>query len=518
MAPSHRYSPTDPNQLPPQLGRYEIIAPLGMGGMARVYLGLQRSSVGASKLVAIKQLRPEIVTDDGFLAMFADEARIALRLSHANVVSTFEVVAEPGEFFMVLEHLEGQSLAQVLRRIGREQMPRAEHLFILRQALAGLHYAHTLEDFDGTPLGIVHRDVSPANVFITYAGEVKLLDFGIAKVSGALAQTQQGMIKGKLGYASPEQCLAKSVDARSDVYAVGIMLWEALAQRRRALGETAAAVVQARILGTEEKLETTWPEAPAELSALVEKALAVDPAERVATALELDRALEPHTHQNGRALGQPEIAALMGHHFDAERTAQRRVIERFMAGSGRRSPVSFSLPVNRSQLETITEVEELDVQSVTTLGAVSGLMTIGAKRSHGRKLAALGGAVAVAALALWLLTRGGGTGDPSSDSPSTLPSAIASIENAAPSALPAMANPTSAEAEPPSAPSSSPPRSRLAPPVKRGAAPSLAPAKAASPSPSPNPSPQATEPGDDLRRPSAARPSRGIDDKDPYAR
>lgn len=507
MAPSHHRSPNDPGQL----GRYEIISPLGAGGMARVYLGLQRSSVGASKLVAIKQLRPEIVTDEGFLAMFADEARIALRLSHANVVSTFEVVAEPGEFFMVLEHLEGQSLAQVLRRVGREHMPRAEHLFILREALAGLHYAHTLQDFDGTPLDIVHRDVSPSNVFVTYSGEVKLLDFGIAKVSGALAQTQQGMIKGKLGYAAPEQCLAKPVDARSDVYAVGIMLWEALAQRRRALGETAAAVVQARVQGTEDRLEAIWPEAPPELAELVERALAVEPDDRIASAQELDSALEPYTRVEGRALGQAHLAALMTRYFDSERTAQRRVIEQFITSSGRRKAASFSLPGSRAQLETFTEV---DPQSVTTLGAVSGLMAIsGPTRPRRRKLwPAVSGAALVAGLAFWAFARGGGGEPPAAASPSLLPAASSS-SHAAPSAAPK--TPVAVSADPPTSSESAPgkqPRFRAASPVRHVAASAPAPAKPAAPNPA------SIEPGDDLKRPNTARPSHGIDDKDPYAR
>lgn len=517
MAPSRLSTSADPSHLPERLGRYEIIAPLGVGGMARVYLGLQRSSVGASKLVAVKQLRPEIVTDEGFLAMFADEARIALRLSHANVVSTFEVVAEPGEFFMVLEYLEGQSLAQVLRRIGRGDMPREEHLVILRQALAGLHYAHTLQDFDGTPLGVVHRDVSPSNIFVTYSGEVKLLDFGIAKVSGALAQTQQGMIKGKLGYAAPEQCLAKPVDARSDVYAVGIMLWEALARRRRAMGETAGAVVQARVLGTEDKLEAVWPEVPAELSAIVEHALAVDPEARTASALELDSALEPYTQAGGRALGQAHLATLMARHFEAERTAQRRAVERFIASTDRRKPAFFSLPGNRAALETLTEV---DPQSVTTLGAVSGLMTLGKTRSRRLRLIAFLGAAMAGALALWLLARdGAGGGGPPTPTATALP-APTPDESATPAPpAPRVTATTSAPATPTATsngaatpPPNRLPRGRAVPPTKPAPTPAQVTTNGTSAGP------KGPEPGDDLQRPNAARASRGIDDKDPFAR
>src|SRR5579859_466457 len=153
-----------------RVGRYELVTMLGEGGMARVFLAINRGPIGFNKLVVVKQVRPELAWDREFLAMFFDEARIAARLNHPNVVQTYEVIEDTGQYLLAMEHLEGQTLSDVLRRIGRANMPLDEHLFVLTQVLTGLQYAHELCDYDGSPLGVVHRDVSPSNVFITYNG------------------------------------------------------------------------------------------------------------------------------------------------------------------------------------------------------------------------------------------------------------------------------------------------------------------------------------------------------------
>src|SRR5690349_4030662 len=241
--------------LPKRVGRYDAFLQLGAGGMARVYLAVQQGQVGHPQLVVVKILRPEAVEDEHVLSLFMDEARIATRLSHPNVIRTREVIAEPPDYLLAMDFHDGQSLLHVLRRLGRQAVPLDEHIYILTKVLAGLSYAHELTGDDGKLLAIVHRDVSPANVLVSYSGEVKLLDFGIAKATGALAATQDGVVKGKLGYAAPEQCLGKPADPRSDVYAVGVMLWEAVAKRRRASGETWQSVLQARLDDAEPQLE-----------------------------------------------------------------------------------------------------------------------------------------------------------------------------------------------------------------------------------------------------------------------
>lgn len=308
-------------ELPRRIGRYDAFLQIGAGGMARVYLGVQHGPFATKRLVVLKQLREEIANDPQFLEMFIDEARIALRLNHPNVVHTYEVLDETPDYYLVMEYLEGQSLLEILRRVGRPKVPLQEHIWILTQLLAGLHYAHELRDFNGHPLEIVHRDVSPANVFVCKTGGVKLLDFGIAKLSGAVAATRNGILKGKLGYVAPEQCLGHAASVQSDIYAVGVMLWEAMARRRRYSGENEAAQIQARIQGAEPPVEKVWPQAPAALAAIARRALSTQPEARYASAREFQRDLERYlVHKQSRA-GAESVSRLVRAHFEKDRAA-----------------------------------------------------------------------------------------------------------------------------------------------------------------------------------------------------
>jgi serine/threonine-protein kinase len=313
--------------LPSTIGRYEVVALLGEGGMARVFLALQRDAFAAKKLVVIKQVRPEFAADSDFLAMFLDEARIALQLSHPNVVHTYELVAEPPDFFLSMEFLEGQSLSRVLRTTLKGSFPLELHIWILIQVLAALNYAHQLHDLDGTPLGIVHRDVSPSNVLVTSSGEVKLLDFGIAKAAGAASFTQQGTIKGKLGYAAPEQCLGLPSDARADLFSVGVMLWEAIAGRRRISRESGLAALQARVTNTEAAIEDVVPNVSPRLAEICRAALAHAPEERYASALDFKADLEAYLEEEGLRPDAMQVAALMDALFATEFNDLRRRVE-----------------------------------------------------------------------------------------------------------------------------------------------------------------------------------------------
>lgn len=323
--------------IPARIGRYEIICKLGVGGMADVFLAHQPGPFLAGKLVVIKQLRPSVVSDEQFVEQFADESRIAVRLHHPNVVHTYEVVAEDDEYYLTLEFLNGKSLYQTLLRVKRENMPLDLHIWILMQVLMGLHYAHELADFDGTPLDIVHRDVSPSNVFLTYSGDVKLLDFGIAKSTGAVSSTRDGIVKGKLGYASPEQCTAEPVDCRTDVYSVGVMLWEAIAGRKRSVGGTDASTLQARVRGSEQPIVEICPTVPAELAAICNRALARLPSERFSSAHEFRLALENYLRSNSFEGGTEQLKELMTKHYDAEQREIRRTIEEHLATTRSRS-------------------------------------------------------------------------------------------------------------------------------------------------------------------------------------
>lgn len=393
--------------IPAQIGRYEIIRKLGVGGMADVFLAHQPGPFLASKLVVIKQLRQSVVSDGQFLEQFADESRIAVRLHHPNVVHTYEVVAEDGEYYLTLEFLDGKSLYQTLLRVRRENMPLDLHLWILTQVLAGLHYAHELVDFDGSPLDIVHRDVSPSNVFLTYSGDVKLLDFGIAKSTGAIAFTRDGIVKGKLGYASPEQCMSEPLDRRTDVYAVGVMLWEAIAGRKRSVGGTEASTLQARVQGTERPIADICPTVPPELAAICNRALARLPSERFSSAQEFRLALEGYLRSNGVEGGPENLRELMTKHFDAEQREIRRTIEEHLANTRSRS----SRPPQLSDIAPTIPREGRLPQFEGALPSMSGIIPPSEdqqwpkSRSKARIFAAVGGFIVLGAAGAWLLMK-----------------------------------------------------------------------------------------------------------------
>ncbi len=256
-------------------------------GVAR--LALARGPQGFSKLVVLKQLHPHLARDEDSVRMFLEEARICARLAHANVVQVYEITAHQEAPTIVMEYLEGLSLASLLSL--PERLPLPAHLSILAGALRGLHAAHELTDYDGTPLGIVHRDVSPHNLFVCYSGEAKVLDFGVAKIAGSEAHTRTGVLKGKLRYMAPEQVAGETLDRGADLFAVGVLLWEALSGRRMWQGQSDGRVLQALLQGA---LPPVPESASSELSSLCRCALAVRPENRFASALEFAEGIEAH--------------------------------------------------------------------------------------------------------------------------------------------------------------------------------------------------------------------------------
>jgi eukaryotic-like serine/threonine-protein kinase len=307
--------------------------------MARVFLALRRDAFGSEKLVVIKQVRPEFAADTEFLAMFMDESRIALQLNHPNVVHTYEVVGEDPDYFLSMEFLEGRTLAQVLRKYGRRSFPVDLHIWILTQVLAGLQYAHELRGLDGTPLGIVHRDVNPSNVLITSTGEVKLLDFGIAKAAGAMTFTQQGVVKGKLGYAAPEQCLGRASDARTDLFAVGMMLWEAIAGQRRSPAESNAAALQARVTNKEPAIDEVVPDVSPRLAEICQRALAYSAEDRYSSAADFKADLDAYLEDQNLRVSAANVAEPMRTLFADDFTKLRAQIEAYVQ-EGRRVSAS----------------------------------------------------------------------------------------------------------------------------------------------------------------------------------
>lgn len=226
-------------EFPQPFGKYTLLGRLGTGGMADALLAMLHGAMGFQKPVVLKRMHASLGRDSHFVKMFLDEARLAARLGHANVVATSEVGECDGHYFIAMDYLEGVSLDRIARKYihdGRE-VPLGLLLRVLCDCLDGLHYAHELRDYDGAPLGVVHRDVTPSNLFVTSSGVAKVLDFGIAKAAMQDEATRTGTLKGKLSYMAPEQFYPDPVDRRVDLWALGVVLWEMCTGRRLFKGE-----------------------------------------------------------------------------------------------------------------------------------------------------------------------------------------------------------------------------------------------------------------------------------------
>jgi serine/threonine protein kinase len=283
-----------------RVGRYVIGQELAAGGMATVHLGRMQGPAGFGKTVAIKRLHAQFAKDIDFAKMFLDEARVTSGLMHPNIVMTLDVLDETDGLYLVMEYVHGISLAMLQREVDHEQsFPLRIVSAIVSNFLEGLHAAHEATDDLGAPLGVVHRDVSPQNVMVSFAGLAKIADFGIAKAAGRMHSTGDGSAKGKLSYMAPEQVNTQPVTPRTDVYAAGIVLWECLTRQKLVGGTSAAERLRALLELQVAPPSSITPGLPPALDALVMKALEKDPANRFATAkamaTELQKVVPPAT-------------------------------------------------------------------------------------------------------------------------------------------------------------------------------------------------------------------------------
>ena len=355
----------------PEIGKYHLIAELARGGMGNVYLAASQGPGGFSKLVAVKELKPELCDDETYVKMFLEEARLAARLIHPNVVQTNEVGSDGERHYMVMEFLDGRSLHRIGKRLGA-RWPVGAHLCVIAEALLGLHYAHELRGFDGAALGIVHRDVSPLNVFVTFNGQAKVLDLGIAKAVDSSVDTKSGVLKGRIAYMAPEQARGNKVDRRADIYAAGVMLWEAAAGRRLwpQMGE---AEILARVLREgAPSLRSVQPHAPEELDFICARAMAYAREDRYATAVELLCDLESHLLRRDDTMTLREIGALVGQAFDPERRKMNAVIEEALTRA-RRGLRSGIMPASRGSRPALPTTPDIAVDR--SLGAAAPLFT-----------------------------------------------------------------------------------------------------------------------------------------------
>ncbi|HVJ20105.1 MAG TPA: serine/threonine-protein kinase [Polyangiaceae bacterium] len=342
-------------------GKYRLLAQLGQGGTADVSLAVARGPSGFNKLVVLKSMRSTMRAEPELARMFLNEARLAARLNHPNIVQTNEVFEFDGLPVIVMEYLEGQPLSSVLSR-GRAAgtFTLAMHLRVISEALSGLHYSHELKDFDGTALNVVHRDMSPHNVFLTFDGQIKVLDFGIAKLSASLVETATGVIKGKLHYMPPEQIAGEGIDRRSDIYAMGVMLWEAATGQRMWKNRHDAAVMNAILNGEVPKARDICTIDP-ELERIIDKALSFDQRQRYQTAYDLQNDLDAFVSTLGGGTLR-DIGKVVAELFADTRAETQRLIE-----------VQLSKVASLSAVEwAATHPSELTASTTTHLGYEAG--------------------------------------------------------------------------------------------------------------------------------------------------
>ncbi len=338
-----------------RLGRYELLGKIAEGGMAEVFLARQSGPMGFSKLVVIKRILPALAVDEKFVRMFLDEARLAALVNHPNVVSIHELAEDPDDetVYMAMEYIDGVTLKRLCEelRARRERIRLPLGLRILADACAGLDFAHNLKSPAGEPLRFVHRDVSPENILITFSGQVKVVDFGIAKAAASQERTRMGEFKGKLSYASPEHARGQPIDRRADVWALGVTLYWMIAGRRPFRAERPLELMRRIVQDEPPPLRQYAPHLPAEVEAIVARALAKSADERFQSARALQEAMEAWIRSSGEDAGSTRLSDYMNDLFPETSSPQRLRIRQLVAGEAAdpfEAPQRMGTPVSPS--------------------------------------------------------------------------------------------------------------------------------------------------------------------------
>jgi hypothetical protein len=316
---------------PIPFGKYYLLERINVGGMAEVFKAKTFGVEGFERLLAVKRILPNIAEDEEFIAMFIDEAKIAVQLQHANIAQIFDLGKVEDSFFIALEHVHGKDLRSIFDRLrGKgDVMPIQQACHIMMQVCEGLDYAHNKRDAQGRELHLVHRDISPQNVLIGYEGEVKLIDFGIAKAAGKASKTQAGILKGKFGYMSPEQVRGLPIDRRSDIFSVGIVLYELLTNERLFVGESDFSTLE-KVRNVEIMPPSSYnKKIPQELERIVLKVLAKDPEDRYQNAIDLHDDLQSFLHKIGEFYSRKDLAAWMKKMFSVEIEEDNAKLEQY---------------------------------------------------------------------------------------------------------------------------------------------------------------------------------------------
>lgn len=363
-------------------GRYTLVRRVGTGGMAEIWKAKAQGPAGFEKTLAIKKVLPHLVEDGEFIDMFVEEAKLVAQLVHPNIVQVFDF-GQVGkrDYFIAMEYVAGSNLAQVIKRLAERgaRFPLEVSLYIVAEACKGLGAAHGKTDEMGTELQIVHRDVSPQNILVSFGGEVKVTDFGIAKVASALSRTAQGHVRGKLAYMSPEQAATKPLDKRSDLFSLGVVLYELITGRRLFHG-TSSSEIFAKVTGFRVPTDDEIGKAPYEVRALIKTALQPDPEERFQDAIEMESALTTALGPDGIVQARHALASILQRLFEDERKLEMTSSEVVpvspdFAETVAASPSGEHVPVSHSRRAVVPQVEPEEAPSQPsglTLNRASG--------------------------------------------------------------------------------------------------------------------------------------------------
>lgn len=355
---------SEPALSPRVVGRYALFDEIAAGGMATVHLGRLVGQVGFSRTVAVKRLHPQYAKDQEFVTMFVDEARLASRIQHPNVVSTLDVVKTDEELFLVMEYVPGEALSRLVRNAAKrgERIPPNVVCGVMSGMLHGLHAAHEAKSETREPLNIVHRDISPQNVLVGVDGVARVLDFGVAKAAMRSGATRDGQMKGKLSYMSPEQLNGRDVDRRSDIFAAGIVLWEALAGKRLFAGADAGEILGKVLAAEIPTPASVVPSLPKPVSDVVMKALERDPEKRYQTARDFAIGLE----QAGAVASAHNVSEWVKDYGGEELAKRQNVVLRVESHPMDRLSVTTDRPAGRRTRDS----DELGSGSERTSGVL----------------------------------------------------------------------------------------------------------------------------------------------------
>ncbi len=352
-------------KLPRQFGKYLLLERIAAGGMAELFKAKAGGEQGFEKIVALKRLLPHLAEQEEIVSMFIKEARLAAMLSHSNIVQIYDFGQAENDYYIAMEYVHGKDLKAVIQRLQErgQNMPMDYTVRILAGVAAGLEYAHTLADYSGAPLNLVHRDISPRNILISFTGEVKITDFGIAKVRADDSTTRVGVLKGKVAYMSPEQAAGKDIDRRSDIFSAGVLFYEMLTGQRMFQGETMTVLEKVRI-GDYTPPEKAAPGLPPEIVAILKRMLVLDPERRYPTAGKMLQDLEEFQTQLSMRQSAAILSSFMKDLFPDAASAA--------AGASASLPIDLAAEQKNSADQTIAApVADEHAQAQQPTGPVS---------------------------------------------------------------------------------------------------------------------------------------------------